>query len=59
MKHVANSRFTIKSWDEKPYSEGRDLPKLPRSAHDTQDEGTHRRRQVPVQLAGLPGGPVT
>src|SRR6266566_295380 len=22
MKNVANSRFTIKSWDEKPYSEG-------------------------------------
>ena len=22
MKNVANARFTIKSWDEKPYSEG-------------------------------------
>jgi len=22
MKQVANSRFTITSWDEKPYSEG-------------------------------------
>src|SRR5437016_12077279 len=32
MKHVANSRFTIKSWDEKPYSEGQDLPKLTRAA---------------------------
>ncbi len=32
MKHVANSRFTIKSWDEKPYSEGRDLPKMTRAA---------------------------
>ena len=32
MKHVANSRFTIKSWDEKPYSEGPDLPKLTRAA---------------------------
>src|SRR5437763_15492944 len=31
MKHVANSRFTIKSWDEKPYSEGQDLPKLTRA----------------------------
>jgi len=32
MKHVANSRFTITSWDEKPYSEGQDLPKLTRAA---------------------------
>ena len=32
MKSVANSRFTIKSWDEKPYSEGQDLPKLTRAA---------------------------
>jgi uncharacterized protein DUF3224 len=32
MKNVANSRFTIKSWDEKAYSEGQDLPKLTRAA---------------------------
>lgn len=32
MKSVANSRFTIKSWDEKPYSEGQDLPRLTRAA---------------------------
>src|SRR5437870_11829319 len=32
MKNVANSRFTIKSWEEKPYSEGQDLPKLTRAA---------------------------
>src|SRR5437762_6360278 len=32
MKNVANSRFTIESWDEKPYSEGQDLPKLTRAA---------------------------
>ena len=32
MKNVANSRFTIKRWDEKPYSEGQDLPKLTRAA---------------------------
>jgi Protein of unknown function (DUF3224) len=32
MKQVANARFTIKSWDEKPYSEGQDLPKLTRAA---------------------------
>src|SRR5437762_14116434 len=32
MKTVANSRFAIKSWDEKPYSEGKDLPKLTRAA---------------------------
>ncbi|HUE84791.1 MAG TPA: DUF3224 domain-containing protein [Vicinamibacterales bacterium] len=31
MKKVANSRFAIKSWDEKPYSEGQDLPKLTRA----------------------------
>jgi hypothetical protein len=32
MKNVAKSRFAIKSWDEKPYSEGQDLPKLTRAA---------------------------
>src|SRR5204862_7603836 len=32
MKNVANSRFTIKSWDEKSYSEGQDLPKLTRAS---------------------------
>ena len=32
MKNVANARFTIQKWDEKPYSEGQDLPKLTRAA---------------------------
>ena len=32
MKRVANARFAIKNWDEKPYSEGPDLPKLTRAA---------------------------
>ncbi len=32
MKSVANARFAIKSWDEKPYSEGPNLPKLTRAA---------------------------
>jgi hypothetical protein len=32
MKCAANSRFIIKSWDEKPCSEGQDLPKLTRAA---------------------------
>jgi Protein of unknown function (DUF3224) len=32
MKKTANARFAIKSWDEKPYSEGPDLPKLTRAA---------------------------
>ena len=31
MKNTANSRFAIKSWDEKPYSEGEDQPKLTRA----------------------------
>ena len=31
MKNVASSRFAIKSWDEKPYSEGQDVPKLTRA----------------------------
>jgi hypothetical protein len=31
MKKSATARFTIKSWDEKPYSEGPDLPKLTRA----------------------------
>jgi hypothetical protein len=32
MKSVANARFTINVWDEKPYSEGQDLPTLTRAA---------------------------
>ena len=31
MKKVANARFAIKSWDEKPWSEGDDRPKLTRA----------------------------
>ena len=31
MKQSANARFAIKSWDEKPYSEGQDLPRLTRA----------------------------
>jgi hypothetical protein len=31
MKKSARARFAIKSWDEKPYSEGADLPKLTRA----------------------------
>src|SRR5687768_3997195 len=31
MKKTANARFAIKSWDEKPYSEGPDRPKLTRA----------------------------
>ena len=32
MKTVANCRFRIRSWDEQPYSEGEDVPKLTRAA---------------------------
>jgi len=32
MRIVASSRFAIQSWDEKPYGEGPDLPKLTRAA---------------------------
>ena len=32
MKNNANARFAIKSWDEKPYSEGQDLPRLSRAS---------------------------
>jgi hypothetical protein len=32
MKHSAQARFAIKSWDEKPISEGDALPKLTRAA---------------------------
>jgi hypothetical protein len=32
MKKTANARFSIKSWDEKPYSEGKDLPKMTRAS---------------------------
>ena len=32
MKKTANARFAIKSWDEKAYSEGEDLPKLTRAS---------------------------
>ena len=32
MKKRASAQFAIKSWDEKPYSEGPDLPKLTRAS---------------------------
>ena len=32
MKATANARFAIKNWDEKPYSEGQDLPKMTRAS---------------------------
>ena len=32
MRNVATARFSIKSWDEKPYSEGPGLPKMTRAA---------------------------
>jgi len=32
MKQTANTRFAIKAWDEKPYGEGPDLPKLTRAS---------------------------
>ena len=31
-KMNAHARFAIKSWDEKPYSEGQDLPRLTRAS---------------------------
>ena len=34
MKETANARFSIKSWDEKPYSEGKDLPRMTRASVD-------------------------
>jgi hypothetical protein len=32
MKNSAKARFAIKSWDESPYSEGQDQPKLARAS---------------------------
>jgi len=32
MKTTASARFAITSWDEKPYSEGTDIPKLTRAS---------------------------
>lgn len=32
MKKCANARFAIKAWDEKPYSENQDQPKLTRAS---------------------------
>jgi hypothetical protein len=32
MKQSATARFAIKSWDEKPYSEAQDLPRLTRAS---------------------------
>ncbi|MEX2177132.1 MAG: DUF3224 domain-containing protein [Gemmatimonadaceae bacterium] len=32
MKQRASARFAITSWDEQPYSEGQDLPKLTRAS---------------------------
>jgi hypothetical protein len=34
MKKTANATFSIKSWDEKPYGEGKDLPKMTRASVD-------------------------
>jgi hypothetical protein len=34
MKKTASARFSIKGWDEKPYSEGKDLPKMTRASVD-------------------------
>lgn len=31
LRHTANARFAIKSWDEKPYSEGKGVPKMTRA----------------------------
>src|SRR3989449_9937403 len=45
MKKRANAQFAIKNWDEQPYSEGPDMPKLTRArvtkafTHDIQGEG--------------------
>jgi len=32
MKNIANARFAIKSWDEAPYSDGQNQPKLSRAS---------------------------
>jgi hypothetical protein len=32
MKKSANAQFAIKAWDEKPYSEGQDQPRLTRAS---------------------------
>ncbi len=46
MKKSANARFAIKTWDEKPFSEGEGLPKLTRATvtksftGDIEGEGT-------------------
>jgi hypothetical protein len=32
MKKSANARFAIKTWDEEPYSEGQDHPRLTRAS---------------------------
>ena len=48
MKKTANAHFAIKSWDEKPYSEGEGLPKLTRaSVAKTLTGDIDGRRQTP------------
>ena len=32
MRMIANARFAITNWDERPYSEGQDLPRLTRAS---------------------------
>src|SRR5207244_8718666 len=32
MKNMPTAQFSIRNWDEKPYGEGQDLPKLTRAA---------------------------
>jgi len=60
MKHTANAKFSIKTWDEKPYSEGPDLPKMTRASviktftGDIEGEG-----QVEYTMVYRPDGTAT
>ena len=58
MKKTASARFSIKSWDEKPYSEGEDLPKMTRASvektftGDIDGEGHVNTDDVPQRRDG-------
>ena len=54
MKKRANARFTIKNWDEKPYSEGQDLPRLTRASVTKTFSGIVPLRKVPFLIVTAP-----
>ena len=43
MRRIANARFAITNWDEKPYGEGQDMPRTHASDGNEELRGRVRR----------------